>query len=106
MLKSNVLLNLRLNLRPIHNSLHSEFVLMFCLSFFLKGRHFLTLHKRFCHQIEKQEEISLYLTGPTFLGHLYVVTLCIDFLGKSFAISYWCKKYCNTHLPGLFLIVL
>ena len=46
MLKSNFLLNL-LFLRPIHNTLHSEFVLVFCLSFSLKRRDFVMLHKIF-----------------------------------------------------------
>ena len=45
------------------------------------------LHKRFFHQIEEQKEMTLYIPGPTFLGHLYVVTLSITFLGKSFAVS-------------------
>ena len=51
-------------LLSIHNSLHSVFALVFCLSFFLKGRHFVMLHKRFFHQIETQEEMTLYFPGP------------------------------------------
>ena len=45
------------------------------------------LLKRFFHQIEMQEEMTLYLPGPTLLGHLHVEILYITFLGESFAIS-------------------
>ena len=55
-------------LLSIHNSLHSVFALVFCLSFFLKGKHFVMLHKRFFHQIETQEEMTLYLSGPILSG--------------------------------------
>ena len=41
------------------------------------------LHKRFFHQMEEQEEMTIYLPGPTFLSHFYDVTFCITFLGKS-----------------------
>ena len=60
--------------RSMHNSLHSRFFLVFCLSFFLKGRHFLMLHRTFFYQIEKQEEITLYLPGPT----LFVSFVCCN----------------------------
>ena len=47
-------------LRPIHNSLCSGFVVGFYLSFFLKCRVFLKLHKTFLYQIETQEKIVKY----------------------------------------------
>ena len=49
---SNYLLSeIVLFLRPMHNILRSRFVGVFCLSFFLKRKHFVTLHKIFFHQI-------------------------------------------------------
>ena len=88
-------------LRPIHNRLRCGFVMMFCLSCFLKRMHFVTLHKIFFHQIQKQEEIVKYnkenfmvfitlwllslICQILFdLGHLYVVILCINLFKKVF----------------------
>ena len=49
-----------LSLRLIYNSLHNRFVMVFCFSFLLKPRHFVTLPKILVHQIEKQKEIVKY----------------------------------------------
>ena len=119
-------------LRSIHNSLHSGFVLVFCLSFFFKGRHFVMLHKIFS---EKQEELTLYLPGPTLSGS-FVCCYCMHYLFRKiscniliqkfqncssqtaclaltmslFQKNYWCKNYwvffaaCDKHpLSGSFL---
>ena len=48
-LKSIILLKFLFFLRPILNNLCSGFVGVFCLSFVLKRRHFVTLHKNFFH---------------------------------------------------------
>ena len=105
-------------LRSIQNSLHSGFALMFCLSFFLKRRHFVMLHKRFIYQIEKQEETTLFLTGPklpasfvscNFIHYIFRKVFCNILIQKFqnsstrtgclalyislFQNNYWRKKY-------------
>ena len=70
--------------RSIHNSLDSRFVLVFCLSFFLKGRHFVMLHRRFFYQIEKPEEMTLYLPGPNLFGSFVCCNVMHDLSRKVF----------------------
>ena len=73
--------------RLIHSSLHRGVFLVFCLFFFLKGKHFVMLHKLFFVQIKKQEKMTLYLTGSTLLsGSL----LCCSFMHYLFR-----KLFCN-----------
>ena len=97
---------------------------MFCFFyffffFFLKQRHFVMLHKRFSHQIKKQEEGTLCLPGPTlsgsfeycnFMHYLFRKVFCNILIPKFrnysprtgclalyrslFWNNYWYKKYC------------
>ena len=93
-------------LRPIHNSLHSGFVLVFCLSFLLKGRHFVMLHKIFFHQITKQEKMTQYLPGLTlsgsfvwcnFMHYLFMKVFCIILIQKFQ--NYFLRRVTNTRFP-------
>ena len=93
-------------LRPIHNSLHSGFVLVFCLSFLLNGRHFVMLHKFFFHQITKQEKMTQYLPGLTlsgsfvwcnFMHYLFMKVFCIILIQKFQ--NYFLRPVTNTRFP-------
>ena len=92
MLKSNFLLNFR----RIHSNLHSGFVLVFCLSFFQKDRHSVMLHKRPFNQIEKQEEMTLYLPEPALSGSFR----CCNFMYQLFR-KVFCNIYLNPEIPKL-----
>ena len=70
----------------INYGLHGGFVLVFCLSFFFKGRHFVMLHKKFFYQTERQGELILYLPEPTLSGSL----ICWNFVNYLFR-----KAFCN-----------
>ena len=59
---------------------------MFCLCFFVRGRRFVTLHKRVLHQMGKQEEMTLYLPGPT---------LSRSFVRCNFIHQLFGKVFCN-----------
>ena len=69
----------------------SGFVLVFCL---LKVKHFVMLHKRFFHQIKKQEEMTLYLPEPTLSGS-FVCYNFMHYLSRKFSCSILTQKFQN-----------
>ena len=81
MLESNFFAEFLLFFRPIHNSIYMGFLLVFWLSFFLKGRFFNDTQDFSIKSKSKKKWPYIYL------GHLYNEILCITFFGKSFAIS-------------------
>ena len=108
-------------LLSIHNSLHSVFALVFCLSFFLKGKHFVMLTKKIFPSNRNARRNDSIFTWAYFIWILLMrgnfihclfrkifcniliqkfqnysprigcLALCMT-LAKN---NYWCKKYCN-----------
>ena len=108
-------------LLSIHNSLHSVFALVFCPSFFLKGKHFVMLTKKiFPSNRNARRNDSIFtwayfiwilLMRGNFMHCLFRKIFCNILIQKFQNYSprigclalcmtltknnYWCKKYCN-----------